>query len=221
MPSDRALTVDVRATTPDRGFAIDVTFEAPAGLTILFGPSGAGKSTTLAAIAGLIRPHDGRIALGDQAWFDARTSEEMPVERRRVALLSQAPALFPHLTVLENVEFGIARSRSRDDRRSYARAMLERMTVAHLEQRRPPSLSGGEARRVALARAFAMAPAVILLDEPFGAMDVALRSTLAGELRGFIEETRLPAILVTHDPEEARLGDRIVHLRGGRVVKSE
>jgi molybdate transport system ATP-binding protein len=190
-------------------------------VTILFGPSGAGKSTTLAAIAGLLAPERGRIRLGDDVWFDAERGINAPIHRRGVAMVFQSLALFPHLTALDNVAYGIDRRRPRAERRALAERMLERMKVAHVARRRPETFSGGEAQRVALARAFAMAPRLVLLDEPFSAMDRDLRIALVADVRAFVDEAQLPLVHVTHHRNEARvLGDRVVLMEGGRVIRA-
>ncbi|HEY8039462.1 MAG TPA: ATP-binding cassette domain-containing protein [Polyangiaceae bacterium] len=202
------------------GFALDVDFDVPPGVTVLFGPSGAGKSTTLAAIAGLIRPTSGRIVLGDQVWFDAETRTDVPVHRRGVAFLFQSLALFPHMTAASNVAYGMDRALDRDVRRARAVALLERLRVPHLADRRPPTFSGGEAQRVALARALATSPRAILLDEPFSALDRELRVELVADLRAFVRELDVPVLFVTHHRQEARaLAERVVILEGGRVQR--
>ena len=201
------------------GFTLDVSFTAPAGFTVLFGPSGAGKSTTLGAIAGLVRPDAGTITLGGDALFDHARGVDVPVERRGVAYVFQGLALFPHLTALGNVEYGIDRAVPRAERKARARAMLERMKVVHLADRKPATFSGGEAQRVALARAFARAPRVVLLDEPFSAMDRELARGLCADARRVVEELGVPGVLVTHHRNEARLlGDRAVLIEAGKVV---
>jgi molybdate transport system ATP-binding protein len=210
--------LDVKIAIDVRGFAIEVAFKVPPGITILFGPSGAGKSTTLAAIAGLIRPARGRIALGDETWFDSDRKIDVPVHRRGVAFVFQSLALFPHLTALANVEYGIARRVPRPERRRHALEMLARMRVPHLAERKPKTFSGGEAQRVALARALAMSPRIVLLDEAFSAMDRELRAGLMTDVRSYVEEVSLPLIQVTHHRNEARaMGDRAVLMADGRV----
>jgi molybdate transport system ATP-binding protein len=195
--------------------AIDVRFEVPPGITVLFGPSGAGKSRTLSCIAGIARPHRGRIAFGHEVWFDARG--EKPIHERRVAYVFQSLALFPHLTALQNVAYGVPRGAARE---AHAEAMLSKMQVAHLRDRKPKTFSGGEAQRVALARAFAMRPKVVLLDEPFSALDDAVRRELLREVEQRIAEDAIPTVLVTHRQDEAlQLGQRIVCLEKGRVVR--
>ncbi|MFO0722630.1 MAG: ATP-binding cassette domain-containing protein [Myxococcota bacterium] len=201
------------------GFALDLRITAPIGITILFGPSGAGKSTTLRAIAGLDRPSAGRIALRESVWFDSERGVDVPVHHRGLAYVFQSLALFPHLTAAENVEFGLDRRLSRDERRALALSRLERMRVPHLADRRPGTFSGGEAQRVALARAFAREPKLVLLDEPFSAMDRELRRELGEEVKRYVEEAQIPAIMVTHHRMDARaLGTRMIRLAGGKIA---
>ena len=200
------------------GFTVDVAFEVPAGITILFGPSGSGKSTILSAIAGLSRPDAGRIALGDDVWFDSSRGIDRPIHRRAVAFVFQSLALFPHMSARLNVEYGIDRSVPRRERARQALVMLERMKVLHVAERRPATLSGGEAQRVALARAFATSPRIALLDEPFSALDRELRRELCADVHGAVSELGIPAIMVTHHRNEARrMGDRVLLLGEGRV----
>jgi molybdate transport system ATP-binding protein len=219
MPAEITLKADLRIARPGGSFTLDVTFEAPPGVTILFGPSGSGKSTALAAIAGLLRPASGRITLGDETWFDSEKNVDRPVHRRGLAFVFQSLALFPHKTALGNVVYGMDRALSRAERRDHAIQVLTRLKVGHLADRRPATFSGGEAQRVAVARAFAMRPRIVLLDEPFSAMDRQLRHELTVDVRGFVDELNVPLIHVTHHRAEARaLGDRVVLLRNGRVV---
>ena len=225
MSADSALEVDVvvhRAEGQDgRRFSVEVAFTAEPGITILFGPSGCGKSTTLAAISGLVRPSRGRVALGGEVWFDSTKGIDRPVHTRGVAFVFQSLALFPHLTAVGNVAYGMERSLSGDAKRKRALELLEHLRVVHLADRKPPTFSGGEAQRVALARAFAMSPKVILLDEPFSAMDRQLRKDLVLDLRAMVDKLRVPLVHVTHQRNEARaLGDRVVLLEKGRVTKT-
>ncbi len=218
MSEPARLSVELRV---DRrgGFALDVAFEAPPGITILFGPSGSGKSTILAAIAGLVRPASGRVALGDDVWLDTNAGIDRPIHRRKVAFVFQTLALFPHLSAVDNVTYGMDRSAKSGARRARAEELLARLRVGHLAARKPPTFSGGEAQRVALARAFAMDPRIVLFDEPFSAMDRELRRDLAVDLRAFVGELGVPMIHVTHHRSEARaLGDRVILLQKGRVA---
>lgn len=216
MANEARLSVAVRVTAGT--FHLNAAFEVGPGVTVLFGPSGSGKSTTLAAIAGLVSPDEGRIALGDEVWFDSSAGIDEAVHRRGVSLVFQSLALFPHLTALGNVEYGIDRAVPRTERRRRALDMLRRMKVAHVEERRPGTLSGGEAQRVALARAFARNPKVVLLDEAFSAMDRQLRYELGADVRALVTELAIPAVVVTHHRMEARtIGDHAVLIDAGRV----
>jgi molybdate transport system ATP-binding protein len=218
--SEPSLTVDIHVERArGRDFTLDAKFSAPPGVTILYGPSGSGKSTTLAAICGLLTPQAGRIALGDELWFDAARGIRCPVEKRGIAFVFQSLALFPHMSARANVEYGLPRNMLRAERQRRAEEMLARMKVAHLAERRPATFSGGEAQRVALARAFAPSPRLVLLDEPFSAMDRELRRDFIADVRGYVDEARVPLIHVTHHRNEARaLADRVVLIDGGRIT---
>jgi molybdate transport system ATP-binding protein len=219
MPSERGLFV--RALVPGEAGApprLDVMLQAPAGITVVSGPSGAGKSTLLLTIAGLIRPRTGRVTLDGELLFDEATGIFVPPHRRRVALVFQSLALFPHLTAWQNVAYGLAHL-PRALRRERALGWLARTRVADLADRSPGTLSGGEAQRVALARALACEPRALLLDEPFSAMDPALRRELRTELLRLVVELDLPTLLVTHEREDAgSITSRVVELGAGRIV---
>ena len=211
----------VRDASAEDDFSLDVAFEARPGVTILFGPSGSGKSTTLAAIAGLVRPDRGRIALGDEVWFDSERRIDRPVHERGVAFVFQSLALFPHMTAVGNVAYGMDRTLSRDARRARAVELLARLRVSGLADRKPSTFSGGEAQRVALARAFATRPRLALFDEPFSALDRDLRRELVADVRELIAEQAIPLVHVTHHRQEARaLGDRVILLEAGRVKET-
>ena len=223
MASNGALHIRAKITRAGHGetFSLDVDFEARRGITILFGPSGSGKSTALQIAAGLLAPDEGRVALGEQLWFDSATKANLSVHERHVAYVFQTLALFPHMTALGNVCYGIDRHVPRDERKDRAHAMLKRLGVDHLARRRPHTFSGGEAQRVALARAMATSPRILLLDEPFSALDRELRIQLASEVRSLVDDLGLPAIQVTHNHGEARvLGDRIIRMRKGRIIET-
>jgi molybdate transport system ATP-binding protein len=218
MSTGAKLAVRIKLAT--RAFELDVAFEVPPGVTVLFGPSGSGKSRTLGCIAGIVRPDRGRISLGEDAWFDDARGLELPIHQRRVAYVFQSLALFPHMTAEDNVAYGVARTMPAPERRALAHDMLERMRVRHLADRKPHTFSGGEAQRVALARAFAMKPRALLLDEPFSALDAGVKRELLAEVGEWLGRERIPAILVTHDSEEAgALGQQVVLLEKGRVVR--
>ncbi len=203
-----ALAATIRV--PLRAFDLGLSLEVD-GPFALVGPSGAGKSTALRAIAGLTRPVAGRIAVGGDVWFDAASRRCLPPERRRVGLVFQSYALFPHLTVRQNVAFGAAGG---------VDELLERLGVSALAGALPASLSGGEQQRVALARALARRPRVLLLDEPLAALDPHTRDAVRGELRTTLRELGLPALVVTHDfVDAAALADRVGVLVDGALVQ--
>jgi molybdate transport system ATP-binding protein len=218
MSSERVLSFSiVVAAARGKEPRLDLTLALPVGITRMVGPSGAGKSTCLLALAGLVRPVSGHIELAGRTLFDARRAIDVPTRDRRVALLFQSLALFPHMTVAQNVAFGLARTLTEHERAERARAWLSRMQVAGLAERHPATLSGGEAQRVALARALASEPRLLLLDEPFSALDQALRVELSRELEREVATLGIPALLVTHDTaSQPAPGGPIVRLAQGR-----
>ena len=206
--------------------ALDVSIQCPPGVTCVMGPSGSGKSSLLAALAGLITPDAGRIALGGEVWFarapgsttGARPTVDVPVHARQLAYVFQGLALFPHMSALGNVMYGMAETGHRV-RLARAQALLDRVGVGHLARRRPRTFSGGEAQRVALARALARAPRLILLDEPFSALDRELRAQLIALVRELVAELGVPLVHVTHSVGEARrLADQVGRIERGKVV---
>ena len=212
------LEVSIRKSLP--GFTLDVDWSAGDGVAALFGPSGAGKTLTLQCLAGLERPDAGRIVVDGQVLFDSAAGIDVPPQRRRVGYVFQGYALFPHLTVRDNVGFGL-RERSRADRARRVDEVLARLGLEPLAERHPRELSGGQRQRVALGRALATDPALLLLDEPLSALDLPLRQALRDELRAILSDWGIAAVLVTHDLGEAyRLGDRIVVYEEGRVIQA-
>ncbi len=189
----------------------------PGEIVCLLGESGSGKSTVLRAAAGIQRIESGIIRINDRvASGDVR---HMPPEKRGVGLMFQDFALFPHLTLLENVAFGLSRL-SRKEAQQHARATLRRVGLLDREADYPHKLSGGQQQRLALARTIAPRPGILLLDEPFSGLDARLRESVRGEMLAVLRETRATSLIVTHDPEEAMLmGDRIALLRRGRIVQ--
>jgi molybdate transport system ATP-binding protein len=215
---DAALEFEARVRLGE--FLLDASLRVGAGETLaLVGPSGAGKSTCLALMAGLLRPETGRISCGEAVWCDVVAGVDVAPEHRRVGLVLQDYALFPHLTAAENVCYGpLARGRGRAGARDAARHWLERFGLGDLGQRRAGELSGGQRQRVALARALASEPRALLLDEPFGALDVTTRGAVRSELRAFLAGCGLPTVLVTHDAVDAlAFGDRIAVLEQGAI----
>ncbi|MDE2843216.1 MAG: ABC transporter ATP-binding protein [Chloroflexota bacterium] len=199
-------------------FSLAAQWEVEAGqLLTLFGPSGAGKTTLLRAIAGLVRPQEGSIRIGDRMVFDSDSGLFVPPHRRRVGFLTQGHHLFPHLTVAGNIAYGLARATPAGRQRRVAE-LVEMFQLNGLEQRRPDEISGGQQQRAALARALAPSPELMLLDEPFSSLDIELRRTLRGELREKLRAAAIPAILVTHDIEEAiSMADQVQIIEGGQV----
>lgn len=199
-------------------FALEVDVALPGGLSVLFGPSGSGKSLTLQAIAGLARPDTGRIVLDDRCLLDTARGLDVPARDRRIGMVFQDGLLFPHRTALDNVALGVRDGSRRRGRRVDAHRWLERVDAAELAARRPGGLSGGQRQRVALARALAGRPGLLLLDEPFSALDLPVRRRMRRLVRELVEAEGVPAVFVTHDPEEAEvLGDRVLHAEPGRI----
>ena len=202
--------------------ALDVRLR-PGSMLVLFGPSGAGKTTILRQIAGLERPDTGTIRFGHEVWCDIAARQWRPPQGRRVGIVFQDPTLFPHLTVRDNIRYGVRPGTDRgqtgvrhpsDPMAEIARAL----GIADLENRYPRALSGGEAQRVALARALTPGPRLLLLDEPFAALDAPTRVRLRREVRALLQATGTPGVLVTHDRTEAlALGDAVAVVIGGRV----
>ncbi len=210
----------LRRTFAEASFSLDVSVDFAPGLSVLFGPSGSGKTTILSALAGLLRPDAGQVRLGEQTLFDADAGVSLPPNERRIALVFQSLALFPHLDALANVAYGVPRGLAKAERLTRAHYWLERMRVTHVARRFPHSYSGGEAQRVALARALASEPRALLLDEPFSALDQRLASELSAELSEYVSSVSLPVVLVTHDRVLARtLGHELVLLKEGRVER--
>jgi molybdate transport system ATP-binding protein len=201
-------------------FALAVELRCPPGITCIMGASGSGKSTVLAVLAGLAVPDRGRVAIGDDVWLDLDRGIDLPVHHRRLAYVFQGLALFPHMTARHNVEYGMHHV-PRLDRPTKARELLARLGVGHLAERKPRTFSGGEAQRVALARALARSPKLVLLDEPFSALDRDLRIQLVDLVRELARELAVPILHVTHSVAEARkLADQVVRLDHGKIVAS-
>jgi molybdate transport system ATP-binding protein len=191
---------------------------APGELVALVGPSGSGKTSVLRAIAGLLSPADGAVTVGGATWFASADRINLPPQRRSVGLVFQDYALFPHLTALETVALAVAAA-SEAEKRERARALLGRVNLEGFEERLPSALSGGQRQRVALARALAREPKVLLMDEPFSAVDQATRERLKRELVTLRRLLSIPILLVTHDIEEAvTLADRIAVLYRGKLL---
>jgi molybdate transport system ATP-binding protein len=201
-----SLRVDL--SLPLRAFDLELALEAGPETVALVGPSGAGKTSLLRAIAGLARPVRGTVSCAEDVWFDSARRIDRRPEERSVGFVFQEYALFPHLTVEQNVTFG----------GGHADGLLRRLRIEHLARAKPSELSGGERQRVALARALAREPRVLLLDEPMAALDPHTRGKVRAELHDLLRELALPALIVTHDFEDAAaLADRVGVLVQGRL----
>ena len=199
-------------------FNLDAHWKVEPGEALtLFGPSGAGKTTLLRAIAGLVQPREGHINIGGQTAFDSERGIFVPPHLRRVGLLTQGYHLFPHLTVAGNIGYGLV-GWEPEARRRRLGDMIDLFQLGELADRRPHQISGGQQQRAALARALAPQPALMLLDEPFNSLDIELRRNLRSELRLRLREAGVPAIMVTHDIEEAiSMADTVQVINDGKV----
>ncbi len=201
-------------------FVLDVALEIPPGVTIVFGPSAAGKSTLLDCIAGLLRPDSGRISIGENVLLDTAHRVDVPPAKRPMAYVFQNLALFPHMSVQQNVDYGLANV-PRPQRANRLIEILEAFRVENLAARKPGELSGGERQRVALARSLATAPRVLLLDEPLTALDEGLKKSIMDDLRAWNAAKNIPIVYVTHSRIEVdALGERVIALDRGKVVDS-
>jgi molybdate transport system ATP-binding protein len=199
-------------------FTLDVAFSASAGITMLFGASGSGKTTLLRCLAGLLTPDEGRIEIDGETFFRSDTGRDEPVRTRNIGYVFQQLALFPHLSVGDNIQYGL-QHRAVEDPASRARAIAESFRIAHLWDRKPPAISGGERQRVALARALVVDPTLLLLDEPLSALDHATQSRIIEDLRRWNSAHQIPIIYVTHSHREVfALGERVLALDQGRLV---
>jgi molybdate transport system ATP-binding protein len=199
-------------------FTLDVAFQAEPGFTILFGASGAGKTTLLDSIAGLRRPDSGRISVGDRTLFDSSQSIDVPVAQRRVGYVFQSLALFPHLTVEQNVAYGLSHM-PQAQRAQQVAAILQALRILPLAKRNTREISGGENQRVALARTLVTDPAILLLDEPLASLDVSTKARIIDDLREWNRAHQVPILYVTHSHEEVfALGERVIVLDAGRIV---
>ncbi|CAB3757301.1 ATP-binding cassette domain-containing protein [Paraburkholderia solisilvae] len=217
------LSVDIRKTltSAERRFTLNVSFTTTSQRVVLFGPSGAGKSLTLQAIAGLLRPDDGAIVLNGDTLFDSARGIDATPQTRKLAYLFQDYALFPHLNVRQNIAFGL-HGGWLNPRRRIAHAeldyWLDALDLRGVAGNHPAQLSGGQKQRVALARALVAKPRLLLLDEPFSALDGPLRERMRRELSDLQARLDIPTLLITHDPDDvASFGDQVVQIYDGGV----
>jgi len=198
-----------------RDFQLEIALNCPdEELLAVIGPSGSGKTTIIRTIAGLEKPDEGRIAFGDEVWFDSARKIYAPPQKRRLGYVFQDYTLFPHLTLRENAAFA-ADSRSRVDK------LLDMMGISHIQNRKPGRVSGGERQRCAICQALARQPRVLLLDEPFSALDFVTRRKLKEDLKALRKDITFPVVYVTHDIAEAfSLSDRVLPVVDGKIDKN-
>ncbi|CAN7583499.1 ATP-binding cassette domain-containing protein [Pseudorhodoferax sp. LjRoot39] len=219
------IDVDLQLTVADgrRSFTLSAAFASDAAFVALYGPSGSGKSLTLQAMAGLLRPGAGHVHVAGRTLFDAATGVDLPPAARRVGYLFQDYALFPHLTVRQNIGFGLTSWRSRrltPVQQARIDTLLQNFGLSAMADSRPQTLSGGQRQRVALARALACEPQLLLLDEPFAALNPMLRDELRVELASACRQAGIPALMITHDVEDAlALADEAFVYEEGCVVR--
>jgi molybdate transport system ATP-binding protein len=219
------LDVDIRRVMadPQRPFSLELAFRSDSSRVVLFGPSGSGKSLTLRAIAGLMRPDAGHIGVRGRTLFDDFRGVDVPARERRIGYVFQDYALFPHLTVAQNVAFGLTaglRQPSRQKVPEAAQRWLDAFELEGLANRYPAQISGGQQQRVALARALAPQPDLLLLDEPFAALDPLLRGRLRDELVALQARLDVQMLVITHDPADVEaLGQHVLEIREGRLYR--
>jgi len=214
------LSVQIRKRfdTTEHGFELDVATELPPGITIVFGPSGAGKTTLLECIAGLLTPNNGRVAIENRIFFDRSLGVDVQVHKRKIGYVFQDLALFPHLTVQQNIEYGL-RELNAALRVEKTSTILDSFRISSLRDRKPSQISGGERQRVALARSLVTDPCLLLLDEPLAALDGVTKTKIVEDLRIWNAAHCIPILYVTHSREEVlALGDRVLMLEAGKII---
>lgn len=213
------IRVEHRFSERAGGFHLDVNFAAEGRCVCFFGHSGSGKTLTMQAVAGLFAPQSGNITVGGRTVFDSKSKTCLPARVRRLGYLFQDYALFPHLTVRENIAFGLGgNSFSGDKTRNRVEEMLDIFEIRHLAAQRPGLISGGQKQRVALARALAPRPDILLLDEPFSALDPLMRERMRAQCRELLARFETPAIIITHDPADvAVFAESVILFEDGRA----
>lgn len=215
------MSLEVNITKKLDGFTLHANFAARSTATAILGASGCGKSMTLRCIAGIVKPDKGRIVLDGVPLFDSEKKIDLPPQKRGVGLLFQNYALFPNMTVEQNILCGLHNQPDRAKRRAACAEMIRALRLEGLEKRLPAALSGGQQQRVALARILAAKPKILMLDEPFSALDSYLREQVEGEVGALLAAFQGPALLVTHNRDEAyRLCREMIVMDGGRVLRA-
>lgn len=215
------LHIQTTLMSPGRSFVLDARFTSMTSRTALIGASGSGKSTVLMAIAGLAPHASGHVRIAGKTLLDTRNAIDLPARARRIGLVFQDYALFPHLTVAQNLAFGLCRlgQKPRAEESERIDMLVQQFDLGALRGALPRHLSGGQRQRVALARALAPGPQLLLLDEPLSALDAPLRTRLRSELAEMLERVQVPTLLVTHDPSDVEaLAQSVVYLDAGRVT---
>ena len=215
MPDTAFLTAEIEHRIGT--FDLRLNFNLTSPWTVLFGPSGVGKSTILRILAGLLQPQNGRITMENRILLDVKPGISIPAGKRRIGYVTQQPALFPHMTVRRNVAFGL-HALSPDDRNQRVKEMLRLFRIEELAERLPRELSGGEYQRIALARALAPEPRLLMLDEPFSGLDADLKESILGELTVWLAARGVPALYVSHDLAEAyQTAADVIVIENGRL----
>lgn len=200
-----------------KSFTLDISFEMENELVVLFGPSGSGKTTLFKCISGITEPDDGTITVGSKVYYDKNRKINLPIQKRHLGYVFQNYTLFPHMNVRKNIECGL-KGWEKEDREERIAEMLNLLHIEELENRYPSQLSGGQKQRVALARALAPKPGILLLDEPFSALDMEIRTKLAEKIKNLQNKIGIPLLFITHNLEEALLmADRILILYEGKA----
>lgn len=235
------IDLSVQATFRGRqgSFSLDVTLKSSASRLVLFGPSGSGKTLTLQMIAGLVHPGSGHIFMDDTVFFDSARGIDLPARSRRTGYVFQDYALFPHMTVRQNLAFALRQQQRpipvigsvfravmppplSEEQQDAIRHMLELLEITHLADRKPSQISGGQKQRVALARALLISPRLLLLDEPFAALDPLLRIRMRREIDRILQECGVPLVMITHDPEDVdAFAEDLAVYANGRILAME
>lgn len=219
------MCVDCRIKKKLHTFELDIEFSIGRELAVIEGPSGAGKTTILNCIAGVVKPEEGMVKVADRLLFDSGSNINMPAEKRNIGYVFQNYALFPNMTIRENILYGIKNKAeyksklSRLELLEYADYMMETLGIMQLADRKPGMVSGGEKQRTALARALVTKPSLLLLDEPFSALDGNTKDKVYEEFSIFKDSLQIPIILITHDHRESELfADKKITLKEGRII---